>query len=95
MAVGQFGAARVQRQNSTLQQRLDRAEEDLYLSRVQADASRQVLEMTLAALRAADPNSPLLDKSNRDAVRARYMSIELGKNGYKFDVKSGRVSYKT
>jgi hypothetical protein len=84
-------AADWQSRATTLQQRLERADESALFKQAEFDANDLVLKMALEALKKADPNSPLLDKSNRDKMRRRHIAGVLGAKGYKFDVTTGQV----
>jgi len=76
---------------TTLQQRLNQAEESTLFKQAEFDANDMVLKLALDALRKADPSSPLLDKVNRDTMRRRHIAGVLGAKGYQVDIATGRV----
>lgn len=76
---------------TSLQQRLEKADESALFKQAEFDANDLVLKLALDALKKADPNSPLLDKGNRDQMRRRHIAGVLGAKGYKFDVATGQV----
>lgn len=79
---------------SNLENLLKRSEENLLFRRAEFDANDYVLKLALEALQAANPNSPLLDKGNRDLLRRRHIASALATQGYQFDVATGKVNSK-
>lgn len=82
------------RKAERLQTMLNKSEEQKLFRQVEFDANDYVLKLALDALKAANPNSPLLDKSNRDSVRRQHMAVSLAQKGYRFDTATGQVESK-
>lgn len=100
MAVNKFWENRSQPGNSIpawrnyaadLESRLLAAEENQMFRDVAREATDIVLEAALAALRAKDPSSPLLDKRLREQMRRRHIADTLATKGYQFDVVKGEL----
>lgn len=87
-------AAGWRKQAGRLQGMLDRSEEQKLFRQAEFDANDYVLKLALEALKAANPNSPLLDKSNRDTLRRQHLAASLSQKGYRFDVATGQVESK-
>ncbi len=80
-----------ERENQQLRQLLNDADEKYLFRDAEFNANDYVLRLALEALKAANPNSPLLDKSNRDMLRRQHLSAALAPKGYQVDVSTGRV----
>jgi hypothetical protein len=77
-----------------LERQLAIAQESEIFSQIDFDANNLVLRLALEALKKSDPNSPLLDKQNRDLIRRQHINNELSARGYKYDMASGKVERK-
>lgn len=74
-----------------LQKQLDRAEESKLFMTLQFKANDYVLIAALEELRRVNPNSPLLNKINRDILRRQQYAQALMKNGYQFDPSTNKA----
>ncbi|MDH0342172.1 hypothetical protein [Chromobacterium haemolyticum] len=94
LANAEAEAANWKQKANRLQHQLGVAEEKQLFRQVEFDANDYVLKLALEALKAANPNSPLLAKANRDTLRRQHMAASLAQKGYRFDVKTGEVESK-
>lgn len=86
--------AELQQRNQSLQKRLKHKEEVEMLDGIRKESLNMLLDMALEALKAANPDSPLLDKNNRDAVRKKFMTAELDKKGYSYNLATNQIQWK-